>query len=266
MISLSNENYIPDLKALWKACFGDEDGFINLFFETEFKKTKSFAYIQNGRAVSALYLLPITLKLKGELFEGYYLYAAATEKSQRGKGLMRLLIEGAQRYAEKEGKSFVALVPGEPSLYSYYSRFGFFKAMYKSKAQLNFAEDRCKFEPITRERYISLRNECLQNAMLWGAQEINYALDCLNYYYKIKLFETDDLAFIYSEEASTVFELLTKKTDAKGESSFKEKTTAFSNSLSKAFERLDFGMIWLSDESLRSLIHDNEIYMNLALD
>lgn len=114
-----------DLKVLWETVFGDTRTVTDLFFENAFYPDGCFFAEKDGRAVSALYLLPVTLDDK----KGFYLYAAATLPAYRGAGLMGALINEALQYAGTQA-DFVYLCPAEESLYDYYRRFGFTQTLY----------------------------------------------------------------------------------------------------------------------------------------
>ena len=121
-----------DLKALWEAVFGDTRQVTDAFFKNAFFPEGCFYESVDGKAVSALYLLPVTLGEK----KGFYLYAAATLPEHRGRGLMGLLINEALAYAKAQA-DFVYLCPAEASLYDYYRRFGFLKTLYARFADEN---------------------------------------------------------------------------------------------------------------------------------
>ena len=110
---------------LWETVFGDTRAVTDAFFLNAFYPDGCFYKSADGKAVSALYLLPVTLCDK----KGFYLYAAATLAEYRGAGLMGALIKEALHYAASVA-DFVYLCPAEPSLYEYYRRFGFTQTLY----------------------------------------------------------------------------------------------------------------------------------------
>ena len=91
---------LRQLHTLWKDVFGDEDGYIDLFFSGAYFSSHPFAVVENGEVRSVLYLLDCHLQSGGTLYDGYYLYAAATKPQYRRRGLMRSLIEEAKAYIE----------------------------------------------------------------------------------------------------------------------------------------------------------------------
>ena len=66
-------------KALWKAAFGDEDRYIDWFYECCGASADVLEVVEEGRLASMLALLPQTLTLPGGgTASGWYIYALAT--------------------------------------------------------------------------------------------------------------------------------------------------------------------------------------------
>lgn len=114
-----------DLQSLWETVFGDSRSVTQAFFADAFFPDGCFYAEADGKAVAALYLLPVNT---GNL-NGFYLYAAATLPAWRGQGIMGNLIREALTFA-KGCSDFVYLCPAEDSLYAYYERFGFSQTLY----------------------------------------------------------------------------------------------------------------------------------------
>jgi len=114
--------------SLWHEAFGDNEDYIR-FFHGAHSSCFCLMLTQGDELVSALYLIDGELCSK----QGYYLFAAATFKKFRGKGYMANLLKKAESFAKQNGKSFIALVPAEPSLFDYYSRFGYKTSFYARK-------------------------------------------------------------------------------------------------------------------------------------
>ncbi len=114
-----------ELIALWNQAFGDGEREIEMFFD-RFSKTGEVLFDRDeGRVVSALYLLPQQLWLRGKRYPVAYLYAAATDKRHRGGGRMGRLIARAFSRCEEQGMAACVTLPASDSLYGYYGRFGF---------------------------------------------------------------------------------------------------------------------------------------------
>ena len=110
------------LKALWKTVFGDEDGYINSFFELLYKPGMARVSTDGDRIVSAAHILSL-----GELTDGdsslpcSVIYALATLPEYRGQGRGRRVLEDAV----KSSSGPTLIVPAEPSLFDYYKSSGF---------------------------------------------------------------------------------------------------------------------------------------------
>ena len=112
---------ISSLKALWNEAFGDAYEDIDLFFKTAFDTGRSLCVLDNERAVAALYWFDCEYRDE----KVAYLYAIATLKSYRGRGLCRKLMDEAHSILKKAGYVCVILVPGEKSLFDFYGKMGY---------------------------------------------------------------------------------------------------------------------------------------------
>ena len=84
---------VPAQKALWKAAFGDEDRYIDWFYECCGGSADVLEVVEEGRLASMLALLPQTLTLPGGgTASGWYIYALATDPGARSKGYGRQLL------------------------------------------------------------------------------------------------------------------------------------------------------------------------------
>lgn len=128
MVGFENENIRSQAVTLWREAFGDSEEYINFFLDTH-SGCRCVTLEEKDELVSALYL--IDGKLNG--VDGFYLFAAATFKKHRSNGYMARLLKLAEQRAKENGKSFIALVPAEKSLFDYYSRFGYKTAFYAKK-------------------------------------------------------------------------------------------------------------------------------------
>lgn len=257
MLISPEKKVIPDLFSLWKTCFHDEDGYINLFFEKEFENCKTFAAFEDGEAVSVLYLLDCFIALDGARYDGYYLYAAATKPECRSKGLMSALIKEAEDFAGKEGRAFIALVPGEESLYGYYDRFGFDKRMYKYKTKADFG-GACRTEKCDRNDYLNYRLSLLDSCVQFEKSEFAYVADCYAYS-DISILKGDNCRLICDGE--TVYELLGENPEAAG-----DKVVYSQKPLCEFCEKITFGQLYFTSEETAEKFQNAEIYMNHALD
>ncbi len=237
--------YEETLKSLWHRVFGDSYSYIELIFNKRFGEcVLCFAEIENDEAVSAFYLLKSRLHYGGEDFEGYYLYAAATDVKHRGKSIMSKLIREAQLYCEKTGYDFISLVPSEKSLYDYYGRFAFVSAMYCVTADVDVSADE---SVITAENYYARRNRLCKNHIIFDEQAFMYAAYCLKKTGYDFYLNGDSISIKNSD--GEILEVLSNGYSESGLS-----------------EKYPFGMLYPINSELKRDWNYTDIYMNIALD
>ncbi len=125
------------MTAIWHQSFGDENEYIDFFFNRRLPLCDALVSEENGEVVSQLFLMPGNMRISGKIYPSQYIYAAATLPEFRNRGHMAQLIESAKKSAMRSSIDFLALVPGEAGLYNYYSRFGFSKVFTYRKAELS---------------------------------------------------------------------------------------------------------------------------------
>ena len=253
---------LRQLHTLWKDVFGDEDGYIDLFFSGAYFSSHPFAVVESGEVRSVLYLLDCHLQSGGNTYDGYYLYAAATKPQYRRRGLMRSLIEEAKDYMRRTNKDFIALVPANAPLYDYYHTFGFETCLYRWAGTLQGIG---KQEPasLSFAQYGALSPKS-GNRFVWADGNLQYALDCLAFY-GTKAWRTDKVAFLF--DGRTVREVLS---DSAWDAQFDltaalPKDTAVSVYAPFAlsnFQKQPYGMLFSDTKSLLG----KQYYMNFALD
>lgn len=125
MIRAASRHDIPALKVLFKACFGDTDEFLDLFFSEYFQRTTGMVAIRDKRIVAMLFLCPAKIKTSGIKSTIYYVYACATLSEYRNQGIMNQLLQVGYAYARQQKAWGLILVPASSGLAEYYSRLGF---------------------------------------------------------------------------------------------------------------------------------------------
>lgn len=240
--------FISTLTDLWQEVFSDSREYIELIFDNSYDKSiLCFAAIEGERAVSAFYLLEAQLRLDGKLFNGLYLYAAATLPSHRSKGLMSELIVEALAYCKKEGLDFISLVPSQESLYGYYSRFGFRSMMYKYNLEKT-GSDRVKGKliPVSAEEYFLSRYDYFENMFTYSTNSSGYAVSSLRFYGFDFYKDIKGDYYLYNTEEDELIEMLSGQVGTLT----KEKA----------------GMLCPLNDTLEESLEGKEIYMNIPLD
>lgn len=262
MLIKSESRYIEGLKEIWQRAFGDSDEYISLFFTYAYDNAETFAEFDGEKIVSVLYLLSCEIRVGDKLYKGRYLYAAATMPEYRSRGIMSRLIREAQSHAEKQALDFIALVPGQESLYDYYRRFSFESTMFKSKGVLEgTAQGDCPSDELTFDEVYNRRKNIPGDLLMPCYSFFSYALHCLSFY-GYGLYPVGKEGYIiYSSRDGLAEELIAENdNDLKSvEACLKGKTDYFSPT---AENKIPFGMLYPINKELSQA----QIYMNIALD
>ena len=234
--------YKDTLSELWHNVFGDSYSYIELIFNKDFDDSiLCFAELEGDEVVSAFYLLESSLLYNANTYKGYYLYAAATDKSHRGKGLMAKLIEEAQLYCKENGYDFISLVPSEESLYGYYGRFGFVSAMYSTSQNVSISDSYSTIDPMN---YYYLRKKYCKDHIVFDELAFSYAADCL----KAAGYDfcSDGNCILIKNSENEIIELLSQDDEN--------------------CKKHPFGMLYPINHKLKRNWKYTDIYMNIALD
>ena len=103
----------PQLRALWRRVFGDPEEYLDLFFAHCFDPVETMVAYEAGQVRSALYLLPLTLRIGAQALPARYIYAVATDPDYRSQGLSTALLEETHRLLAAKGIAASVLVPAE---------------------------------------------------------------------------------------------------------------------------------------------------------
>ena len=128
MIRFSTFDDIHAMTALWQEAFGDDESFISAFLRSFYTPHNAPIAVIDGEIAAMLFLLDGEMSVGGKRYPAYYLYAACTKKSHRGKGLMTELLDFSARTAADRGQAFICLKPGEKELFDFYEKRGYLPA------------------------------------------------------------------------------------------------------------------------------------------
>ncbi len=157
IIDAPKREHIPALWTLWQEAFGDTEEFLTTFERTAFSVDRCRCAFENGRLIAALYWFHCT---HGE-DRIAYLYAIATAKSHRGRGVCRLLMENTHRHLRALGYEGTVLVPGSKELFDFYARLGYRICSYITELHCSASEDGTSLCQIDTEEYARRRRALL---------------------------------------------------------------------------------------------------------
>ena len=107
----------PQLRQLWKEAFGDTDAFLDHFYTKAFSPDRCLcATIEDEVAAMAYWF---------DCKEYAYIYAVATAKKHRGKGISHALMARIHAILTDRGYAGCLLVPGKESLRRFYGGMGY---------------------------------------------------------------------------------------------------------------------------------------------
>ena len=151
------EGQLPQLRQLWKEAFGDDDAFLSSFFGSVFSPDRCRCMTEEGQVTAALYWLDC----RHEERPLAYLYAVATHKKHRGKGLCRALMADTHRLLKELGYAGAILVPGEPGLFEMYRSMGYKLCSHVRQWRCAAADQGMALWEIDQAEYAALRRQYL---------------------------------------------------------------------------------------------------------
>lgn len=182
---------IAKLRALWQEAFGDSAETLDAFFTTGFSSDRCHYLTENGELVSALYWLDCSLERK----KLAYLYAVATKKAYRGRGLATRLMAETHEILKQQDYAGVILVPGEKDLFSYYEKLGYRAVTAASKFTAQQGRTPIAVKEIGATEFARLRRKYLPEG---GVVQEGAALSFLQTY--CKFYAGADFLMVASEE------------------------------------------------------------------
>lgn len=157
IIDFPQKDHLPELCALWCEAFGDGEEFFNIFLDTAYSAARCRCLTLDGSLAAALYWFDC--EHEGERIA--YIYAVATKKEFRGRGLCRALMEDTHAHLRSLGYAAAILVPSEPSLFGFYEKIGY--EICSSIGEFSCFADgkRITVTDVSRKEYAALRRSYL---------------------------------------------------------------------------------------------------------
>ncbi len=150
---------IDGLKRLWQEAFGDTDAFLAHFYEAAYSPERCRCVKLHGEVAAALYWFDC--EAYGKPYA--YVYAVATAKRYRGRGLCRKLMAQTHEDMEKMGYHGAILVPADAGLQKMYAAMGYEAFSGTEMLRCSAAEMAAGIKEIDAQRYATLRRDYLQD-------------------------------------------------------------------------------------------------------
>ena len=162
---------IPALKALWQEAFGDSLEFLDVFEKTAFSVDRSRCVKLDGSIAAALYWFDCSYS-GGRIA---YIYAVATAKAYRGRGLCSALMENTHRHLASLGYGSAILVPGSRKLFGFYERIGYRTSCHISEFHCFASDAKAELRQIDVDEYAELRRRYLpKNGIAQENENLNF--------------------------------------------------------------------------------------------
>jgi len=178
-LRISRQQDMPQLKELWKLAFGDEDAYIDHFFQRYYAPERMLVLEdENGvQAMTAWFDMPL-LSAQGQRWSSAYLYAVATHPDCRGRGFAGQLLAFADRWLKGQGFACVTTVPARPDLHKFFGQNGFAEcfALEQREYVPQPGTNTVLLKPVDSEEYGELRER-----LLTGSDHIAYAPEAMAY-------------------------------------------------------------------------------------
>ena len=144
------------LRTLWTECFGNEENWIDVFFQTAFDPTHVCCLTRRGQLAAALCWMDTYCQGRPLA----YLYAIATAPAHRHQGLCRELMGKTHDLLARQGYAGAILVPGDEGLRQMYGKMNYvnFGGIRRFCAE---AGEPIPIRRLSPEEYTALRREYL---------------------------------------------------------------------------------------------------------
>ena len=180
---ISRAEEVPRLRELWQAAFGDEERYIDNFFQHYYAPGRVLVALEEGRILSmSAWFDTDFVTPDGNRWRSAYLYAVATDPDSRGRGLAGGLLRYAAFYLREEhGMQCLTTVPARPDLHVFFGGNGFRECFVLEQEEvlalrLPAPGEDCQLRPASAAEYARARE-----GLLAGTAHIAYPEEALAY-------------------------------------------------------------------------------------
>ena len=169
IIKKADKSHIIQIAELWNEAFGDDKSDVLGYLEYLLQ----FFYICEENDLVKAMASVLSVKFRDK--NGGYIYAVATRKSERGKGLSTELLSYIKSLDEYE---FLVLVPQEKELFEFYAKRGFipFSSVETKEIKVEEMNNRISFEEISTQEYVEARKRYFRDSLIeWDVKALDFA-------------------------------------------------------------------------------------------
>lgn len=173
------EKDLENIKDIWNYCFGDEEGFVNYYFDNKYKPENTILIEENDELISSLQLNQYKINLNNKIYDTSYVVGVSTYPNARGKGYMKDMMDFALNELYKKDQLVSLLMPID---YKLYKKYGYEHCYDQIEYKLNIEELKQfkivgDFEKITNNHInymMDIYNEFLLNTNGYVVRDKNY--------------------------------------------------------------------------------------------
>ena len=173
------EKDLENIKDIWNYCFGDEEGFVNYYFDNKYKPENTILIEENDELMSSLQLNQYKINLNNKIYDTSYVVGVSTYPNARGKGYMKDMMGFALNELYKKDQLVSLLMPID---YRLYKKYGYEHCYDQIEYKLNIEELKQfkivgDFEKITNNHInymMDIYNEFLLNTNGHVVRDKNY--------------------------------------------------------------------------------------------
>ena len=188
MITFADRTMLNDVAELRRVCFDEDEQYASFYLANRFTSDNTLVYIEQGRVVASLTLLPVTIITPRRNFQAAYVYAVSTLPGFRRRGIAAALLEHAETALRARGGEALLLVPASEALRDYYARLGYCPCSYRREVTLDTAAiagagmqtRRIDVGPLEAPDLLRLRNAAYVSCgyfAQWDEAALRYAIE-----------------------------------------------------------------------------------------
>ncbi len=182
MIRHPDNKDLPQLISLWEEAFGDSFEETQAWFKARNKDDNMLVYEEDGLISGMMSMLPVDLMSQQKAYPARYVFAVATRKSHRGRGISSRLLDKAHDLMRKEGSVASLLVPAEDSLFDFYGKRGYQTQFFIDEALVDGKDLQAvtagdSAAQTSAAEYLSVRNEAFRDSGLfirWDVEALDF--------------------------------------------------------------------------------------------
>lgn len=184
MIQFAENSMRDAVHELWRECFGDSDAYVDMYLSSHDISRHTLVFIDGVRPVSMLSMLPMTVVTPGGILPARYIYAVATKREYRGRGISSKMIRFAHQHMKAAGMKLAVIVPASTELYRFYEKLGFSTAFYSGRAVVRAADIKAydgsfAINDATEQEFMNIRESAFgQRTMFvrWDGDALSYRM------------------------------------------------------------------------------------------